>query len=386
MLADRFWVVVQEFLGSRIAIPSAANGTLVINALDNLTGSGDLISVRNRGTFTRPFTRVVALKQRAERAFRAKEQELIAQLERPSAGWWSSRRATRQRRSGPHRRATRRARQVPPGAGTDRQGASRGAAAASSRHRSPRVMAQVREHRTRADPHRGHRTGGGAAAAPATANADRGGGLGAQERRIRSMRGARTVLILAAATPDRGRRGAARRARIEHGGAGRRARLPGVARTGELRDAGPGDGARGPVHAGAGRRGVGRRGQGALRGRPGPDAQAPSRCGGDDARRAEDEQPGALPEALARGSVRRGCEVGSFRSRGCVGRHARGLGARRPPALEGGCRPHRALHPCRRRSPRMARGRLCPRRTNRHRLAGPPRGAHRTRTIARGRG
>ena len=81
MLADRFWVVVQEFLGSRIAIPSAANGTLVVNALDNLTGSGDLISVRNRGTFTRPFTRVVALKQRAERAFRAKERELIAQLE-----------------------------------------------------------------------------------------------------------------------------------------------------------------------------------------------------------------------------------------------------------------------------------------------------------------
>ena len=80
MLADRFWVVVQEFLGSRIAIPSAANGTLVINALDNLTGSGDLISVRNRGTFTRPFTRVAALRQQAERDFRAKEQELIAQL------------------------------------------------------------------------------------------------------------------------------------------------------------------------------------------------------------------------------------------------------------------------------------------------------------------
>ena len=80
MLADRFWVVVQEFLGSRIAIPSAANGALVINALDNLTGSSDLISVRNRGTFTRPFTRVVALRQQAERTFRAKEQELIAEL------------------------------------------------------------------------------------------------------------------------------------------------------------------------------------------------------------------------------------------------------------------------------------------------------------------
>ena len=81
MLEDRFWVVVQEFLGNRIAIPSAANGTLVINALDNLTGSSDLISVRNRGTFTRPFTRVVALRQQAERDFRAKEQELIAELQ-----------------------------------------------------------------------------------------------------------------------------------------------------------------------------------------------------------------------------------------------------------------------------------------------------------------
>ena len=80
MLADRFWVVVQEFLGSRIAIPSAANGTLVVNAIDNLTGSGELISVRNRGTFTRPFTRVEALRQQAEREFRAKEQELIAEL------------------------------------------------------------------------------------------------------------------------------------------------------------------------------------------------------------------------------------------------------------------------------------------------------------------
>ena len=81
MLEDRFWVVVEEFLGSRIALPSAANSTLVVNAIDNLTGSGDLISVRNRGTFSRPFTRVAALRQQAERAFRAKEQELIGQLE-----------------------------------------------------------------------------------------------------------------------------------------------------------------------------------------------------------------------------------------------------------------------------------------------------------------
>ena len=80
MLADRFWVVVREILGTRLAVPGAANNTLVINAIENLTGSSDLISVRNRGAFTRPFTRVVTLRQEAERAYRKKEQGLRAQL------------------------------------------------------------------------------------------------------------------------------------------------------------------------------------------------------------------------------------------------------------------------------------------------------------------
>ena len=81
ILADRFWVQVQEFLGNRIAIPSAANGAFVINALDNLVGSNDLISVRNRGSFIRPFQRVNALRRDAELEFRQKEQELIQRLE-----------------------------------------------------------------------------------------------------------------------------------------------------------------------------------------------------------------------------------------------------------------------------------------------------------------
>jgi len=81
ILADRFWVQVQEFLGNRIAIPSAANGAFVINALDNLVGSNDLISVRNRGSFIRPFQRVNALRRDAELEFRQKEQELMQRLE-----------------------------------------------------------------------------------------------------------------------------------------------------------------------------------------------------------------------------------------------------------------------------------------------------------------
>ena len=81
ILADRYWVQVQEFLGNRIAIPSAANGAFVVNALDNLVGSNDLISVRNRGSFIRPFQRVNAIRRQAELQFRQKEEELIQRLD-----------------------------------------------------------------------------------------------------------------------------------------------------------------------------------------------------------------------------------------------------------------------------------------------------------------
>jgi ABC-type uncharacterized transport system involved in gliding motility auxiliary subunit len=81
LLQDRFWVTVQDFLGTRLAVPSAANGPLVINAVDNLEGSNDLISVRNRGSFLRPFDRIDALRQEAELQYREKEQELIARLD-----------------------------------------------------------------------------------------------------------------------------------------------------------------------------------------------------------------------------------------------------------------------------------------------------------------
>jgi ABC-type uncharacterized transport system involved in gliding motility auxiliary subunit len=81
LLQDQFWVQIQEFLGNRLEIPTAANGAFVVNALDSLTGSNDLISIRSRGRFTRPFTRVNALRRGAELRFREKEQELIRRLQ-----------------------------------------------------------------------------------------------------------------------------------------------------------------------------------------------------------------------------------------------------------------------------------------------------------------
>ena len=80
LLTDYLWVRQQNFFGQRVAQAWAANGDLVANALDNLAGSTDLISVRGRATFTRPFDRVEALRRSAEDRFRATEQQLEGEL------------------------------------------------------------------------------------------------------------------------------------------------------------------------------------------------------------------------------------------------------------------------------------------------------------------
>lgn len=80
LLTDRMWVQVQDFFGERVPQPWADNGGLLINALDNLSGSEALISVRSRGNFSRPFTVVEDLQRGAERRYRASEQRLQAQL------------------------------------------------------------------------------------------------------------------------------------------------------------------------------------------------------------------------------------------------------------------------------------------------------------------
>jgi ABC-type uncharacterized transport system involved in gliding motility auxiliary subunit len=80
MLADFLWVREQNFFGQRMTQAWASNGDLIDNTLDNLAGSADLISVRGRATFQRPFDRVDRLRRAADERLHAKEQELEAQL------------------------------------------------------------------------------------------------------------------------------------------------------------------------------------------------------------------------------------------------------------------------------------------------------------------
>jgi ABC-type uncharacterized transport system involved in gliding motility auxiliary subunit len=81
LLSDRMWVQVQNFFGQEIANAFADNGTFVVNALDSLSGSNDLIDVRSRASYARPFTRVEELRVQAEARFQETEQRLQQELE-----------------------------------------------------------------------------------------------------------------------------------------------------------------------------------------------------------------------------------------------------------------------------------------------------------------
>jgi ABC-type uncharacterized transport system involved in gliding motility auxiliary subunit len=80
LIDDRFWVQEQGIFGGRMLIPMAANGDLLVNAVDNLSGSNDLIGLRSRGRSQRPFDRIEAMRRDAAAQFQAREQALRKQL------------------------------------------------------------------------------------------------------------------------------------------------------------------------------------------------------------------------------------------------------------------------------------------------------------------
>ena len=81
MLTDRLWVQVQNFFGQRIVQPWADNGALANNMVEQYLGSNDLIAIRSRGRFARPFEVVQDLQQQAQSEFYENEQALQRQLE-----------------------------------------------------------------------------------------------------------------------------------------------------------------------------------------------------------------------------------------------------------------------------------------------------------------
>ena len=81
MLADPMWMVANAMDGGRTGQAVADNAAFFLNAVENMTGRDDLVSLRSRGSFQRPFTLVDDIRREAESKHRAKEKELLDRLE-----------------------------------------------------------------------------------------------------------------------------------------------------------------------------------------------------------------------------------------------------------------------------------------------------------------
>jgi len=78
MLSDMYWTQTDRFFGQVMKI--ADNGDLICNAIDNLAGNEDLISLRARDTSFRPFTRVEEMRKSAAKTLLEQQEAVDAQI------------------------------------------------------------------------------------------------------------------------------------------------------------------------------------------------------------------------------------------------------------------------------------------------------------------
>ena len=76
ILADRFWVIIRDFAGQRVPVPTANNGDFILNAIEALAGASNLMELRGRGSASRPFKVLQDIQKIASRKFEDKEREL----------------------------------------------------------------------------------------------------------------------------------------------------------------------------------------------------------------------------------------------------------------------------------------------------------------------
>jgi len=85
LLNDRLWVQIQSFFGQRMGQAFASNGDFIMNSLDNLSGNAELVTIRSRGRFARPFLTVMELQREADLRLREEETELLENLQQTEA-------------------------------------------------------------------------------------------------------------------------------------------------------------------------------------------------------------------------------------------------------------------------------------------------------------
>ncbi|MCB0358961.1 MAG: hypothetical protein KDD44_04980, partial [Bdellovibrionales bacterium] len=85
LLATRFSAQVVNVLGRQVARLRNDNFSLVQNILEQLAGSTELISIRSRGTFSRPFEYVENIRRAAALRWRSEETRLQEKLQQANA-------------------------------------------------------------------------------------------------------------------------------------------------------------------------------------------------------------------------------------------------------------------------------------------------------------
>jgi ABC-type uncharacterized transport system involved in gliding motility auxiliary subunit len=81
MLADDFYVQKTRLAGFVLSKVFNDNLNFLLNACEILTGSDELIGLRSRGKYERPFTAVLELQRQAQERWMAKENELVQRAE-----------------------------------------------------------------------------------------------------------------------------------------------------------------------------------------------------------------------------------------------------------------------------------------------------------------
>lgn len=77
---DRFSVQQASFMGQGVTQPINDNLSFAINAAEFMTGSQELIHIRSRGKFSRPFERVAAIQLAAQQRYQQQEKKLEEKL------------------------------------------------------------------------------------------------------------------------------------------------------------------------------------------------------------------------------------------------------------------------------------------------------------------
>lgn len=81
-LRDRFWIRYENLLGNTVPFAEGSNGEFVQNILDHLSGDENLIGIRSRGSYFRPFTRLEEIRRAAESQYHVHETRLLDELYR----------------------------------------------------------------------------------------------------------------------------------------------------------------------------------------------------------------------------------------------------------------------------------------------------------------